>query len=65
MERLFPEECNPKQLSPLTLAFVGDCVFELFVRKGWFVKRIVLSTHCTKIRWLRCVVERRQGQWKN
>ena len=24
MERLFNEACDPKQLSPLTLAFVGD-----------------------------------------
>lgn len=36
MERLFAGECDPKQLSPLTLAFVGDCVFELFVRE-WLV----------------------------
>ena len=33
MERLFNGECNPKQLSPLTLAFIGDGVFELFVRE--------------------------------
>ena len=33
MERLFNEACDPKQLSPLTLAFVGDAAFELFVRK--------------------------------
>lgn len=24
---------NPKQLSPLNLAFVGDCVYEIFVRE--------------------------------
>ena len=28
-----PEEQNPKLLSPLTLAFVGDGVYELLVRK--------------------------------
>ena len=28
-----PEEQNPKHLSPLTLAFVGDGVYELLVRK--------------------------------
>ncbi len=33
MERLFNEDCNPKQLSPLTLAFIGDGVFDLFVRE--------------------------------
>ena len=33
MERLYGKECDPKQLSPLALAFVGDAVFELFVRE--------------------------------
>ncbi len=33
MGRLTLYECNPKQLSPLTLAFVGDGVFDLFVRE--------------------------------
>lgn len=41
MERLFEGECDPKQLSPLTLAFVGDCVFELFVRE-----RLVCQANC-------------------
>lgn len=33
MERFYDAACDPRQLSPLTLAFVGDCVFELFVRE--------------------------------
>ncbi len=33
MERFLNQDCDPRQLSPLTLAFVGDCVFELFVRE--------------------------------
>lgn len=33
MERLYGKECDPKQLSPLALAFVGDAAFELFVRE--------------------------------
>lgn len=33
MERFYQAECDPGQMSPLTLAFVGDCVFELFVRE--------------------------------
>lgn len=33
MERLYGKECDPKQLSPLALAFAGDAVFELFVRE--------------------------------
>ncbi len=41
MERLFSGACDPKQLSPLTLAFVGDCVFELFVRE-----RLVCQANC-------------------
>lgn len=41
MERLFEADCEPKLLSPLTLAFVGDCVFELFVRE-----RLVCQGNC-------------------
>lgn len=41
MERLFNQDCDPKQLSPLTLAFIGDCVFELFVRE-----RLVCQANC-------------------
>ncbi len=31
--RLIDREINPKQLSPLNLAFVGDCVYEMLVRE--------------------------------
>ena len=31
--RLTEYECDPKQLSPLTLAFIGDGVYDLFVRE--------------------------------
>lgn len=31
--RLLGENCNPDNFSPLTLAFVGDGVYELFVRE--------------------------------
>lgn len=41
MERLFNKACNPKQLSPLTLAFIGDGVFEVFVRE-----RLVCLANC-------------------
>jgi Uncharacterized protein conserved in bacteria len=41
LERLFEADCEPKLLSPLTLAFVGDCVFELFVRE-----RLVCQGNC-------------------
>ncbi|MBQ7295351.1 MAG: ribonuclease III [Clostridia bacterium] len=33
MERFINTECNVKMLSPLNLAFVGDTVFDLFVRE--------------------------------
>lgn len=33
MGRLLSDGCDPAQLSPLTLAFVGDGVFDLMVRE--------------------------------
>ena len=33
MMRFYDKDCNPEQLSPLTLAFIGDSVFDLFVRE--------------------------------
>ena len=33
MEKFYQTESDPKQLSPLTLAYVGDGVYELFVRE--------------------------------
>ncbi len=33
MEQFIDNSCNPKQLSPLTLAFVGDGVYDLLVRE--------------------------------
>ena len=32
--RLIEKEINPKQLSPLNLAFIGDCVYEMLVRES-------------------------------
>ena len=34
MERLLNIDCDPGQLSALNLAFVGDTVFDLFVRES-------------------------------
>lgn len=31
--RFIDLEVNPKQLSPLNLAFIGDCVYEMLVRE--------------------------------
>lgn len=33
MDRLYPQEVDTRTLSPLTLAFVGDGVYELMVRE--------------------------------
>lgn len=33
MERLYNKECDTENLSPLTLAFIGDTVFDMFVRE--------------------------------
>lgn len=33
MKRFIQESCNAKLLSPLTLAFIGDTVYDLFVRE--------------------------------
>ena len=33
MKQIFDSVCDPKQLSPLTLAFLGDAVYELLVRE--------------------------------
>ena len=31
--RFVDKEVNPKQLSPLNLAFIGDCIYEILVRE--------------------------------
>lgn len=31
--RFVDVDVNPKQLSPLNLAFIGDCIYEIFVRE--------------------------------
>ena len=33
MERFYQADCDPKQQNPLALAFIGDAVFEVFVRE--------------------------------
>lgn len=33
MERFYQADCDPKRLGSLSLAFVGDAVFEIFVRE--------------------------------
>lgn len=47
MMRFYDKDCNPEQLSPLTLAFIGDSVFDLFVRERLicFANRPVNALH--------------------
>ena len=33
MDRLTDKKCNPKQLSPQTLAFIGDTVYDMLTRE--------------------------------
>ena len=33
MDRFYDTPCEPQRMSALNLAFVGDCVFDLFVRE--------------------------------
>ena len=42
MERFIQQPCDPRQFSPLTLAFMGDAVFEMFVRE-----RLVCQGNCS------------------
>ncbi len=32
--RFIDKDVNPKQLSPLNLAFIGDCIYEILVRES-------------------------------
>lgn len=41
------QEQNPKLLSPLTLAFLGDAVYELCVRQRVVAEGNCPSTTCT------------------
>lgn len=45
---------NPNSLSPLTLAFIGDCVYELFVREALVkqANRPAGELHKTKVQFV-------------
>lgn len=55
MERLLDFECQPDQLSPLTLAFVGDAVYDLFVRERLVCQanRSANKLHCSAVESVR------------
>ena len=56
MERFLNTTMDPKQLSPLTLAYVGDGVYELFVREFIVSKGNcpVKKLHSRAVEFVRC-----------
>ena len=56
MNRFLSTEMDPKQLSPLTLAYVGDGVYELFVREYIVSKGNcpVKKLHSRAVEFVRC-----------
>ena len=56
MECMLCDGCDPKQLSPLTLAFLGDAVFELLVRERIVCKgsRPVSELHRLSVQYVCC-----------
>lgn len=61
MSRLTIYDCEPKQLSPLTLAFIGDGVFDLFVREEIVcaANRPVKELNKLKVERVRCEAQAR------
>ena len=64
MERFYEAECNPKLMSPLSLAFVGDAVFELFVRERLVCRanRPVRELHGESIKQVCCRAQRKAAE---
>ena len=61
MSRLTIYDCDPRQLSPLTLAFVGDGVFDLFIREEIVcsANRPVKELNKLKVERVRCEAQAR------
>lgn len=65
--RAFGEKCNaklsvdPKQMSPLVLAYIGDTVFDLFIRTR-LVCTTTLPVHGLHVRSAKCVCARAQAE---
>lgn len=64
MKSLTGENRDPGQLSPLTLAFVGDAVFELLVRSrlARMGSRPVSELHRLSVREVRCGAQSRAAE---
>lgn len=52
--RFTDKDINPKQLSPLNLAFIGDCVYEMLVREMLIVEanRPVNDLHRESVKYV-------------
>lgn len=52
--RYIDKDINPKQLSPLNLAFIGDCVYEMLVRESLVLEanRPVNDLHKESIKYV-------------
>lgn len=52
--RFVEKEVNPKQLSPLNLAFIGDCIYEILVRENLVANanRPVNDLHKESVRYV-------------
>lgn len=52
--RFVDKEVNAKQLSPLNLAFIGDCVYEILVRESLVLKanRPVNDLHRESVKYV-------------
>ena len=64
MEQFLENQCNPKQLSPQTLAFVGDGVYDLLVRE-YLVKqanRPVGELNKLKVKLVNCKAQANYAQ---
>jgi ribonuclease III family protein len=64
MERFLQDSCDPKQLSPLTLAFLGDAVFEVLVREKIVCQgsRPVSQLHRLSVRDVCCKAQAAAGK---
>lgn len=64
MERLFDLDCDPDQLSPLTLAFVGDTVYDLFVRQRLVCQsnRSVNKLHSLAVESVKASAQAKSGE---
>lgn len=56
LNRFLDTGADPKQMSPLTLAYIGDCVYELFVREYLIAKGNcpVKKLHSRAVALVRC-----------